>query len=176
MTLEDLRRDVLEMFRPPSKESVSEWAERNLIIADKGNPEPGPYRTDRAPYQKEIMDSLTQPGVHDVALMTAAQIGKTLILTAFAGRMIDLDPGPTLLVFPAEDDVDQFAKERLWPTIRQTPEQKGLRRAEERHPVRKLPGGIHQHHRRDEPRGPEIQAGAEPSLRRGGRIPGQRRH
>ena len=120
MTLTELRRDVLEMLRPPSRETVSEWAERNLRIPD-GNPEAGPYRTDRAPYQKEIMDSMTQTGVHDIALMTAAQIGKTLILTAFAGRMIDLDPGPTLLVFPAEDDVDQFAKERLWPTIRQTP-------------------------------------------------------
>lgn len=121
MTLADLRRDMLEMFMPPSEESCSEWGEHNMMIADKGNPEPGPWRADRAPYQKEIMDSLTQPGVHDVALMTGAQIGKTLILTIYAGRMIDLDPGPTLLVFPAEDDVDQFAKERLWPTINQTP-------------------------------------------------------
>ena len=121
MTLADLWHDTLEMFLPPSNVTVSEWCEQNLIIADKGNPEPGPWRADRAPYQKGIMDALTQSGVHDVVLMTGAQIGKTLILTGFSGRMIDCDPGPTLLVFPAEDDVDQFAKERLWPTINQTP-------------------------------------------------------
>ena len=121
MNLTDLWRDAMDMFTPPSKETVSEWAEHNLMIADKGNPEPGPWRADRAPYQKEIMDALTQKGVHDVVLMTGAQVGKTLIMTSFAGRMIDLDPGPTLLVFPAEDDTDNFAKERLWPTINQTP-------------------------------------------------------
>lgn len=121
MTLDNLWKDTLEMLLPPSEESTSEWAEHNLIIADKGNPEPGPWRADRAPYQKEIMDALTQPGVHDIVLMTGAQIGKTLILMCFSGRIIDLAPGPTLLVFPAEDDVDQFTKERLWPMINQTP-------------------------------------------------------
>ncbi len=121
MTLQNLWHDALEMLLPPSDETVSEWAENNLRISDKGNPEAGPYRTDRAPYQKEIMDSLTQKGVHDVVLMSAAQIGKTLIMQAFAGRTIDLDPGPTLMVFPTEDKVDEFAKERLWPNIEETP-------------------------------------------------------
>ena len=121
MTLAELQRQTLNLFRPPSEETVSEWADKNRIIVGKAAPEPGPWHTDRAPYQREIMDAFTQRGIHDIVIMSAAQIGKTDMEMNMIGRMIDLDPGPCLLVLPAEDDTENFSKERLAPTIEATP-------------------------------------------------------
>lgn len=116
-----LGRQTLELFRPPSDESVSQWADKYRIIVGKGAPEPGPWRTDRAPYQREIMDSFSDREIHDVAVMSCAQAGKTDMILNMMFRMIDLDPGPSLLVMPAEDDTDNYSKERLTPTLEATP-------------------------------------------------------
>ena len=121
MNLLELGRDILNIFRPPSDASVSEWADRYRVIVGKSAPEPGPWHTDRAPYQKEIMDSFSQRGIHDIVVMSSAQMGKTDMLMNMMGRMIHLNPGPSLLVMPAEDDVQNFSKERLTPTIEATP-------------------------------------------------------
>lgn len=121
MTLLQLGRDVLNIFRPPSDESVSEWADHYRQIVGKSAPEPGPWHTDRAPYQKEIMDSFSQRGIHDIVVMSSAQMGKTDMIMNMMGRMMHLNPGPSLLVMPAEDDVENFSKERLTPTIEATP-------------------------------------------------------
>lgn len=121
MNLLELGRDILNIFRPPSDESVSEWADHYRQIVGKSAPEPGPWHTDRAPYQKEIMDSFSQRGIHDIVIMSSAQMGKTDMIMNMMGRMMHLNPGPSLLVMPAEDDVANFSKERLTPTIEATP-------------------------------------------------------
>lgn len=121
MTLAELQRQTLNLFRPPSEETVSEWADKNRIIVGKAAPEPGPWHTDRAPYQREIMDAYTQRGIHKIVIMSSAQVGKTDMVMNMIGRTIDLDPGPCLLVLPAEDDTENFSKERLGPTIEATP-------------------------------------------------------
>lgn len=121
MNLTELGRKTLNLFMPPSDESVSQWADRYRIIVGKSAPEPGPWHTDRAPYQKDIMDSFSERGVHDIVVMSSAQIGKTDMIMNMMGRMICDAPGSSLLVMPAEDDTDNFSKERLSPTIEATP-------------------------------------------------------
>lgn len=121
MNLLELGRNILDIFRPPSDESTSEWADHYRVIVGKSAPEPGPWHTDRAPYQREIMDSYSQKGIHDVVVMSCAQAGKTDMVMNMIGRTIHLDPGPCLLVMPRDEDVEKFSKERLTPTIEQTP-------------------------------------------------------
>ena len=50
-------------LRPLPKTSVSEWADSYRMLSNT-SAEPGRWKTSRAPYQKEIMDAFTQPGVH----------------------------------------------------------------------------------------------------------------
>ena len=121
MTLTELGRSTLNIFQPPSNETVSEWADHYRQIVGKGASEPGPWHTDRAPYQKGIMDSYTQRGVRDIVIMSSAQMGKTDMLINMMGRDMHLNPGPTLLVMPDEDAIEKFSKERLTPTIEATP-------------------------------------------------------
>ena len=121
MNLLELGRDILNIYKPPSDESTSQWADHYRVIVGKSAPEPGPWHTDRAPYQREMMDSYSQKGIHDIVIMSSAQIGKTDIITNMIGRTIHLDPGPCLLVMPRDEDVEKFSKERLTPTIESTP-------------------------------------------------------
>jgi phage terminase large subunit GpA-like protein len=46
-------------LRPDPVLTVSEWADRYRRLSGKSAAEPGPWRTDRTPYLREIMDSLS---------------------------------------------------------------------------------------------------------------------
>ena len=98
MTLNELMRETLHAFRPPKMQTVSEWADENRMLVSESSSEPGPWRTDRAPYQREIMDAFTQPGIWKIVVMASAQVGKTELELNMMGRAIDLDPGPMLFI------------------------------------------------------------------------------
>jgi len=144
VTLEELRRTTMSMFRPPSEMTVSEWADRNRRLAGTGSSEKGKWHTDRAPYQREMMDAFSQRGVRDITFMTGAQIGKTVMLSNMMGYVIDQKPGPCLLVMPAEDDADNYSKERLAPDIEATPvlREKVFGGNESTIRMKKFPGGF----------------------------------
>ncbi len=83
--------------------------------------EPGPWRTARAPYQRGMMDAILDPGVEEVVFYTASQIGKTEILNNIVGYFIDQDPSPILVVMPTVELAEAWSKDRLSPTIHDTP-------------------------------------------------------
>ena len=109
---------TLLMLKPPRLLNVSDWADQNRILVSESSSEPGRWRTDRAPYQREIMDAFTQPGVWKIVIMASAQTGKTEIELNCMGRAIDVDPGPILFVQPTVDFAEDFSKRRVAPMIR----------------------------------------------------------
>lgn len=87
-------------IRPEPDLTVSQWADRFRIVG-KPSPEPGPWRTERVPYAKQIMDDLSpQSPVHIVALMKAAQGAGTEIGYNALGCWMDMYPDSALLVTP----------------------------------------------------------------------------
>tara|TARA_R100000306_G_scaffold62558_2_gene73386 strand:- start:42130 stop:43773 length:1644 start_codon:yes stop_codon:yes gene_type:complete len=68
-----------------------------------------------------MMDALCDPSVNEVIIKTSSQIGKTEILLCIIGYYIHHDPCPILLVQPTLDMAQAFSKDRLAPTIRDTP-------------------------------------------------------
>lgn len=121
MTLSELMRATYQAFRPPKKQSVSEWADANRILVSEASSEPGKWRTDRAPYQREPMDAFTQPGVWKIVIMASAQVGKTELELNMMGRAIDIDPGPMLFVQPTDNFAEDFSKRRVAPMIKACP-------------------------------------------------------
>lgn len=119
--LYELARDTYAMFRPPKMQSVSEWADENRILVSESSAEPGRWRTDRAPYQREIMDAFTQPMINKIVVMASAQTGKTEAELNMMGRAIDIDPGPMLFVQPTDSFAEDFSKRRVAPMIRACP-------------------------------------------------------
>ena len=119
--LYDLARDTYEMFRPPKMLNVADWADENRILVSESSSEPGRWRTDRAPYQREIMNSFTQPNINTIVIMASAQTGKTEAELNMMGRAIDIDPGPMLFIQPTDGFAEDFSKRRVAPMIRACP-------------------------------------------------------
>ena len=117
MALRELASNTYAMFRPPRLQTVSEWADTHRMLVPESSAEPGPWRTSRAPYQREIMDSFTDPSVWKIVMMTSAQVGKTDTSLNMMGRAIDVDPGPMLFVQPSKDFAEDFSKRRIAPMI-----------------------------------------------------------
>lgn len=110
------------LLKPPPRLTISEWADRHRIIPQGTSPEPGPWRTDRAPYLRGIMDALSDRSVQRVAAMLASQTGKSEAVLNTIGYYVDQEPSPILVVQPNEKPMGEaFAKDRLAPMIRSTP-------------------------------------------------------
>lgn len=110
---------------PPPRLTVSEWADRHRVL-DNTSPEPGPWRTDRTPYLREIMDSLSpSEACERVVFVKAAQVGGTEALLNFCGYLMAHAPAPILLVQPTVEMAKRFSKQRLDSLIESTPVLRG---------------------------------------------------
>lgn len=117
---------MIAALEPPPKLTVSEWADRNRRLSAEASAEAGDWRTDRAPYQRAILDALTPNSPYErVVFMSSSQIGKTECLNSYVGYIIDQDPGPILVVQPRVEDGEAWSKDRLAPMLRDTPCLKG---------------------------------------------------
>lgn len=119
--LSELARYAYSMFRPPKVQTVSEWADENRVLVSESSAEPGAWRTDRAPYQREIMDAFTQPGIWQIVIMASAQVGKSEIELNMMGCAIDNDPGPMLYIQPTDKVAEDYSKRRIAPMINACP-------------------------------------------------------
>ena len=113
----ELAQCTYSMFRPPASQTVSEWADAHRVLVSESSAEPGPWRTDRAPYQREIMDAFTQKGIWQIVIMASAQVGKSEIELNMMGCAIDNDPGPMLYIQPTKDVAEDYSKRRIAPMI-----------------------------------------------------------
>src|SRR5690606_28134342 len=109
-------------LKPDSLLSVSEWADRHRILSQKAASEPGPWRTTRTPYLREIMDCLSASSpVQRVVFMKGAQIGGTECGNNWIGYVIHQAPGPMLAVQPTVETAKRNSKQRIAPLIEDSP-------------------------------------------------------
>jgi len=116
-----LFRKIAKIWAPPPKLTVSQWADKYRRLSPESSAEPGQWNTDRAPYQREIMDAVTDPNVEEIVVMTSSQVGKTEILLNIIGYYIHQDPSSIMVVVPNKDPVAKdWSRDRLAPMIRDT--------------------------------------------------------
>lgn len=99
---------------------MSQWADQYRRLSSESSAEPGIWRTDRAEYQRGIMDAITDDRVREVWVMKSAQVGWTEILNNVIGYHVHQDPAPMLLVQPTLEMAEAWSKDRLAPMIRDT--------------------------------------------------------
>src|SRR5512142_2389409 len=67
--------------RPDPLLTISQWADQYRILSQRASAEPGPWRTERTPYLREIMDCLSPSSpIERVVFTKGAQIGAPLAL------------------------------------------------------------------------------------------------
>ena len=114
------KTSFLKGLKPVLKTSVSEWADTYRMLSSGVSAEPGRWRTDRAPYQKEIMDAFTQLGVKTVIVKSASQIGKSDIMNNVIGRFAHIDPAAIMMIQPTIDMAEDYSKSRIAPMLKDT--------------------------------------------------------
>lgn len=118
----EIRQARANGIRPDAVLTVSEWADEKRKLPKKSSAEPGPWRTDRAPYLREIMDAFSsRSDVEEIVFMKAAQIGGTEVLLNCLGYIIDHAPGPVMLVWPTVDTAKRGSRQRVGPLTTDTP-------------------------------------------------------
>lgn len=119
----DLVRELFARYLTPRQSlSVDQWADSYRVLAGETSAEPGPWRTDRTPYLRQIMADLSDDSPHqEVVLQFGTQLGKSESGLNWLGYCIHHDPGPMLLVLPTVDIAKRFSKQRLAPMVRDTP-------------------------------------------------------
>jgi phage terminase large subunit GpA-like protein len=125
--LEENRLQILHTWAaaiaPDPILSVNEWADEHRILDSKVSASPGPYRTSKTPYFREVMEclSVTSP-IQEVVIIKGAQVGATEIANNFIGYIIHHAPGPAMFVQPTDTLIKRTSKHRIATMISSTPE------------------------------------------------------
>lgn len=106
---------------PPPPLAPSAWAESNLVVPD--GPRSGEYwERSLGLHCVEIVDALgPDEADNEMAVMKSAQTGFTTVLIIAAGHAIDRDPCRMMIVQPTSGALSDFNKEKLQPTIDESP-------------------------------------------------------
>src|SRR3990170_3971885 len=134
MRTEALLAKVTSLYAPPSDLTVSEFADRAIIVTS--GPLAGTrWRTDFTPYLRGILDAFHEPGVEIVVVQASSQVGKTAAAVVVVAYHMVHDPSPILVVEPTVDPMAKdFSRNRLRPIIEASPalrERVGKRRAKD---------------------------------------------
>ena len=87
-------------MKPPPNLKIDEWADKHRRLSPESSAEPGLWSTDRASYQRGMMQAISDPKIENIVFMTGAQIGKTEIINNSVGYYVSQDPSPMLVVQP----------------------------------------------------------------------------
>jgi phage terminase large subunit GpA-like protein len=113
------RAAMVAGLRPPPRLSLSEWADEHFRLSAESAATAGRWST--LPYQRGIMDAITDPTVTEISLMKSARVGYTLMVSAAVGYYMHQAPAPILLVQPTVEDAEGFSKETIAPMLRDVP-------------------------------------------------------
>lgn len=84
-----------------------------------GAAQPGKWHT--LPYQKGIMDAMTDPEVERITFMKSARVGYTLMITNLIAYHIHQDKAPILVVQPTIEDAQGYSKDQIKSMLLNTP-------------------------------------------------------
>lgn len=122
--LSKIRKTIEKAFKvwqSPPKLTISEWADEKRYLSAESSAEPGKYKTERAEYQRGIMDSFCDSATYKIVVKSSAQVGKTEILNNVVGYYIDQDPSSILNLQPTLEMAQTWSKDRLATMIRDNP-------------------------------------------------------
>lgn len=113
-----LRKTRESVLTPPLQLTLSEWSTKYLYLSPEASALPGRFRFERAIFQKEVFDTLSDPAYRKVVIMAASQTMKTQALLAYIGYAMHVDPAPILVVQPSIKMSKSFSKDRIDTMIR----------------------------------------------------------
>jgi len=116
--LERVCMAALQVYKPPPKLTLSQWADMYAYLSPESSAEAGKWKT--LHYQKGIMHAITDPAVTRVTVMKSARVGYTKIINHVIGYHIHQDPCPIMVAQPTVEDAQGYSKDEIVPMVRDT--------------------------------------------------------
>lgn len=108
------------MLKPPIRMTGSEWADAHFWLSPESSASQlSKWKT--LPYQKGILDAMTDPLVEKVTVKKSARIGYTKMCDIVIGYNIQNNPRNIMVVQPTIEDAQQFSKDEIDPMLRDIP-------------------------------------------------------
>lgn len=120
----DLTKSLREAWRPPRRLTLSEWSDKYARLSAESSADAGNWRT--LPYQRGMLDAMTDPTVERVIVIKSARVGYTKAVNNLVGYHMHQDPCPIMVVQPTVEDAEGYSKEEIATMIRDTPALAGL--------------------------------------------------
>ncbi len=119
MYKETFRRYV----KPDPEIDLVEWANRYFYLSKEAAAEYGPYRSGRTPFVEEPLRCLSPCNEETdvVVVVKPTQCGGTTLGLIFMCGIVDLSPGPLLLMMPTDSMARSFSKKKLATCLKHIP-------------------------------------------------------
>lgn len=112
---------VIAALRPSERLAPSAWAEKHIALDRSESAADGPLNHELAPYLPGIIDMAVKPGVVQLAIQKAAQIGVSASMRWLLGYYASSDPDPCGVVLPDKEKGRQIIKDRYIGMFEKTP-------------------------------------------------------
>ena len=109
----------LQSLYAPEPLRLSEWADENFYLSAESSYVQGRWET--MPFQKAIMDSISNDDIRDVTWMKSARVGYTKCILAAIGYYAEHKKRNQGVWQPVDDDADEFVKTEIETMIRDVP-------------------------------------------------------
>lgn len=110
--IDDLVAGIVRAFTPRPKRPPWLWADEKRILPSD-SPEPGAFKSSRAPWTKGISEAHTSPLHNFIVAIMGSQMSKTETLFNICGHNFDDNPQPFLWITPNRKLAESMAKNRL---------------------------------------------------------------
>jgi len=115
---------LFEAARPHARVTLPEWAARNVYLSARSAPVPGfmqPW-----PYQREILQVISDRSIPRVSVIKPTRIGYTKCIIAALAYWASERPSSVLFLNPTEDDCRRVSRDEIEPLFSESPALEGL--------------------------------------------------
>lgn len=110
-----LRKAVLSAFVVREMLNLWQWSDLYVFLDNRFSSRPGLYDSRYTFYLRGPMEALSDRRIRRVTIKKGAQIGFTTMLANWLMYLVDMDPGPTLLVQSSNKMVRRYVRRELHP-------------------------------------------------------------
>ncbi len=103
----------------PEPLKLSDWADKHFYLSPESSAVSGAWET--LPYQRAIMNAISNDDIRIITLMKSARVGYTKIISAAMGYFAEHKKRNQLIYQPTDSDAKEFVKDEIEPILRDVP-------------------------------------------------------
>ena len=107
--------EEIAVLKPRQRPPLVEWMEANYMLEGGTSAIEGPWSREYTPYFVPIAEWLSDTVTREVWVYACSQAGKSTFGIGWMGYIVDVSPGPYMIVMPTKDDVKNRVEARIRP-------------------------------------------------------------